>query len=218
MQNVINGLDWSIVYNFFFSAIPALICIVIHEICHGWVAYKLGDITAKTQGRLSLNPLRHIDPVGLLMLIIFHFGWAKPVSVNMQNFKNPKRDMALTSLAGPVSNILLAFVLLIFYRILLQPLMISSSGVVALKLILTTAQISVYLGIFNLIPIPPMDGSKVLFSFLPNDLYLKLMRYERYGMIILMVIIFSGYFNSSITSAFNAVFKFIFSIVFIGYK
>lgn len=217
MLNVFGNLNWNILLNYASRAISALICVIIHEVCHGWVAYKLGDRTAKEQGRLSLNPLRHIDPIGLLMLIVFRFGWAKPVSVNMMNFKKPKRDMALTSLAGPASNIILALILLIILRLSLSWLRIIPSGIAIARFIDSTASLSVYLGVFNLIPIPPLDGSKILFSVLPNGLYVNLMRYERYGMVLLILLLSTSYLSAPIYAAFSAVYEFLISIVFWGY-
>ena len=117
-RTIWQGLDWSYLTDILIYVIPALLCITIHETCHGLVAYKLGDPTAKNAGRLSLNPIRHIDWVGLAMMVVFHFGWAKPVPVDMRNFKNPRRGMAVTALAGPVSNLLLAIVALALYGIL----------------------------------------------------------------------------------------------------
>ena len=164
---VLKNLDWSVLTDLLISAVPAMLCISVHEMCHGLAAYKLGDNTAETQGRLSLNPLRHIDLIGLLMLIIFKFGWAKPVMVDSRNFAHPKRDMAITALAGPASNIVLAAIVL-FIRGLVTPFLMNSSfGMQIIVLLDSTAYLSVGLGIFNLIPFPPLDGYKILFSFLP---------------------------------------------------
>ena len=148
-------------------AIPALICITVHEVSHGLTAYYLGDPTAKRAGRLSLNPIRHIDWIGLAMLVVFHFGWAKPVPVDMRNFRHPKRDMAITALAGPVSNFLLTLVFLILYGVLYVPLMRSGSavGYFFLRILLTTAFLSTSLGIFNLLPVSPLDGRCCLSLF-----------------------------------------------------
>ena len=189
MSQVLQNLDWSYLGDLLLRVIPALLCIMIHEICHGAAAYALGDRTAATQGRLSLNPLRHIDWFGLLMLAVFHFGWAKPVSVDMRNFKKPKRDMALTALAGPVSNFLLAALLLFLFGLLYRPAGESGAGSFLLRLLNDAAFISIALGLFNLIPFPPLDGSKVLFAFLPDRIYLRLMVLERYGMLVLMVLV-----------------------------
>lgn len=217
MFDVFRNLNTTLILGYASKAVSALICIMVHEISHGWAAYKLGDETAKAQGRLSFNPLRHIDPIGLLMLILFRFGWAKPVSVNMYNFKKPKRDMALTSLAGPVSNILLAILLLIILRLSIPALKLIPSGLSIIRFLDYTASLSVYLGVFNLIPIPPLDGSKILFSVLPNEHYVKLMRYERYGMILLIILLSTNYLSAPIYAAFSSVYDLLVSIVFLGY-
>ncbi len=152
--------------------LASLLCITIHETCHGLAAYRLGDPTAKLAGRLTLNPLRHIDILGLLMMAVARFGWAKPVPINMNNFKNPKRDMALTALAGPISNILLAWAALVV-RGLLMVLMIHR-GPNSLGQWLITL---------------------VLFAVLPSQSYANLMRYERYGMLLLMVVLLAGWLD-----------------------
>ena len=121
-QTVWRGLDWSYIVDMVIRVIPALICITLHELSHGIVAYWMGDDTAKRMGRLTLNPVKHIDWWGLLMMVLFRFGWAKPVPVNMYRFKNPKRGMAITALAGPLSNILIAVVCLVLYGLLYRPL------------------------------------------------------------------------------------------------
>jgi Zn-dependent protease len=174
-------------------AIPALICITIHELAHGYVAYRLGDNTAKDMGRLTLNPIKHIDPIGLAMILVIGFGWAKPVPVNMGNFKNPKVGMALTALAGPLSNIILAFIVIFIFVLLPAPQDMVS--VFIMQIIVRMALLNVALAIFNMLPIPPLDGSKILFSLLPENLYYKLMRYERYGMILLLAIMLLGTFT-----------------------
>ena len=188
--NVLRGLDWSYLTDLLQQIIPALLCIMIHEICHGAAAYALGDRTAATQGRLSLNPLRHIDWFGLVMLAVFHFGWAKPVSVDIRNFKHPKRDMAITALAGPASNFLLAALALFLFGFLWRDFRSSGVGQFFLRLLQYMAMLSISLGLFNLIPIPPLDGSKVLFSFLPDRAYVRLMVLEKYGMFLLIALVF----------------------------
>ena len=189
LQSIWNGLDWSYLLNIVLSVVPALLCITFHEVSHGWVAYRLGDPTAKDAGRLTLNPLKHIDMMGLLMMVVFKFGWAKPVPVNMMRFRNPKRGMALTALAGPVSNVLLALVFLFLYGLLYRALY---SVQFLLDMIWLTAYISLALAIFNIIPVSPLDGSKVLFALLPDAAYAKLMRYERYGMALLTFLLLAG--------------------------
>ena len=179
------------------AVIPALVCITFHEVSHGFVAYKLGDSTAKDAGRLTLNPIRHIDIFGLLMMVVFKFGWAKPVPINMNNFKNPKGGMAITALAGPVSNILLASIILLVYGLLYTPLANAGKlGAVVSQMLLTTAYLSCALAIFNIIPISPLDGSKVLFSFLPEKAYYALMRYEFIGMVLLFFLVWRGAFSN----------------------
>ena len=183
------GMDWSILTDMLLRALPALLCITIHELCHGLVAYKLGDDTAKRAGRLTLNPLKHIDLFGLVLMIAFRFGWAKPVPVDMRKLRHPKRGMAIVALAGPVSNLLLAIVLLFLYGVLYIPLMNGKVGEVVLELLMTGGYLSCALAVFNMIPIPPLDGSKVLFSFLPDEIYRMILRYERYFMILLFAFV-----------------------------
>ncbi len=189
LGDVFRNLDWSVLLRLLLQAVPALICIMVHEISHGLAAYALGDRTAKEQGRLSLNPLRHIDWIGLVMLLLFHFGWAKPVQVDMRRFRHPKRDMAITALAGPASNFILAVLFLFLYGLLYSTCRGSNLGDWVLILLDSTVYLSIALGLFNLIPFPPLDGSKILFSFLPDRLYLRMMMLERYGMLILIVLV-----------------------------
>ncbi len=190
-----------------------MLCITFHELSHGFVAYKLGDNTAKNAGRLTLNPLKHIDIVGLIMMIFLHFGWAKPVPVNMNNFKHPKSGMAITALAGPVSNIILAVIIMIIYGLAYKSLYaMGQTGQMIMSALITTAYLSCALAIFNCIPIPPLDGSKVVFSFLPDGAYSKLMRYERYGIIILIIIvstteILTSLFSTVTTGVFNRLYN-----------
>lgn len=185
--DVLRGLDWTVPIQILLSVIPALICITLHECAHGYAAYMLGDDTARRAGRLTLNPIKHIDIIGLIMLAVFHFGWAKPVPVNMRSFKDPKQGMALTAAAGPLANLLIAVVMLFIYGLVLIPLSGSTIGYYVAQTIGTTAYLSLTLALFNIIPIPPLDGSKVLYAFLPEHSYRKLMYYERYGMIVLML-------------------------------
>ncbi len=189
-----------------------MLCITFHELSHGLVAYKLGDPTAKKMGRLTLNPLKHIDPMGLLSMIIFRIGWAKPVPVDMRYFRHPKRDMAITAIAGPLSNLVLAAVVLFLYGLTYRTLEVSKIGVYLLEIIYMTAYLSVVLAVFNAVPIPPLDGSKVLFSVLSNENYWKLMRYERYGMLVLILLVVSGVTGNYLSSAMDFVFEKLFAI------
>lgn len=201
LKTIWDGFDFTNLLDILLSVVPALICITLHELSHGYVAYKLGDDTAKRAGRLTLNPIKHLDIMGLIMMVIFRVGWAKPVPVNMYKFKNPKRGMAITALAGPVSNILIAVVFLFLYGLLIIPLSAGAVGQYLLRMMKLTAYISVGLGIFNLIPVPPLDGSKVLFSLMSDESYYKLMRYERYGTIAMVLLVATGILGRPLSAA-----------------
>ncbi len=177
--------------------IPAvLICLTFHEAAHGLAAYWLGDDTAKRSGRLTLNPLDHLDPIGTLCMVFFGFGWAKPVPVNTSRFRNQKAGMALTALAGPTANFLLS-VLLILAAVLLEVYAGGNRFAAALaQFFLQTGQLSVGLGVFNLLPVPPLDGSRVLQVALPNRLYYKFYNYQAYFQIALLLLLFLGAFNN----------------------
>ncbi len=208
-QDFFNGLNWWGLLDLLISAFAALFCITFHELSHGLAAYKLGDPTARNVGRLTLNPIKHIDPLGLLLLVTARVGWAKPVPVDMRYFKKPKRDMALTALAGPVSNFILALLAvllsnLIFTLCALWGWAPSSAGagvafLVVLSFLANVALLSVGLGIFNLIPISPLDGSKVLYSFLPEKAYYTILRYERYVMLPLLLLTWFGVFSKPLS-------------------
>lgn len=208
-EQIWNGLDWSVLTDMLLSVIPALFCITIHELSHGYAAYLMGDTTAKDQGRLTLNPIKHIDIFGLAMMVIFKFGWAKPVPINMSRFRNPKRGMAISALAGPASNFVLAALIMLLYALLFVPLYMSAAtwDDSILEMLLMTAYLSISLGIFNLLPIPPLDGSKVLFALIPDRAYMMLMRYERYGMLLLMVLLSTGILSTPLGEVTNYIFS-----------
>ena len=212
LEIIKNGFDFSYLLGILQSVIPSLICITLHELSHGLVAYRLGDDTAKRAGRLTLNPLKHLDPIGLLMMVTVHFGYAKPVPVNMNKFKNPKRDMAITALAGPVSNVVITLVFLLLYGLLYLPLQGNAVGEYLLDMLDLTAYISIGYAIFNILPIPPLDGSKVLFSVLDEESYRKLMRYERYGGLILMALVWSGVLGTPLSTAIRWVYMHLFPL------
>lgn len=175
---------------FLLIAIPLLYSVILHELAHGWVAYKMGDSTARMMGRLSLNPLKHLDPVGTLMLFLFGFGWARPVPVNFDNVRAGRKGFIFVSSAGIVVNMILAFVAVF----LLQFLSPSSHNVTA-KMLYYLAQINIILAAFNLIPIPPLDGSKILMGFLSTRFQYALARLEPYGFFIIIGLLYFGVLN-----------------------
>ena len=176
------------------TAAAAVLCICLHETCHGLAALAMGDPTAKRMGRLSLNPLKHIDLMGLLMLVVAKFGWAKPVPIDPRYFRNPKLGMAVTALAGPLSNVFLSalsaagYMVSMFYAIELDLAFLETLA----EFFNIVFYLSAGLAVFNLLPVPPLDGSKVLFSLLPEKAYWVLLRYERYGMLAMMVLLLTG--------------------------
>lgn len=186
-----------------------LLSLSLHETAHGLAAYWLGDDTAKSQGRLSANPLHHIDWMGFLCLILVGFGWAKPVSVNMYRFKDPKKGMALSALAGPVMNILLVFVSVFLWLISWK---YGWNQYVVLFFYLMV-QYNAVLAMFNLLPIPPLDGSKVFFALLPDRYYYQLMQYEQYGMLLLLLLIITGATSGIIANGVNNLIQAVFNLV-----
>jgi len=172
---------------FLILVIPLLYSVVIHEVAHGWVAYRMGDPTAKRMGRLSLNPLRHLDMVGTLMLFLAGFGWAKPVPINLSNIPNRRKGLILVSSAGILANIFFAFGALLVYRLFRLP-----SGGLGTVIVLTIAHINITLASLNLIPIPPLDGSKILMGFTSGKTSYFLARIEPYGFFILIGLLYLG--------------------------
>jgi len=175
---------------FIIIAIPLLYSIIFHELAHGWVAYLMGDPTAKSLGRLSLNPIKHLDIMGTIMLFVFGFGWAKPVPVNFGRLHDRRKGMLLVSAAGIITNMLIAFIALFLNRLLsLSPS--STPG----ELLYYLAQINIMLAAFNLIPLPPLDGSKILMGFASSGVQNFFFRFERYGFFIIIALLYFGVLN-----------------------
>ncbi len=197
ITSLFQGFNWVIIP-------AALLAIVFHEISHGYVAYLMGDNTAKGSSRLSVNPMKHLDPLGLICMILFGFGWAKPVPVNPYYFKNKKLGIILVSLAGPLSNVIMAIVYMIA-ALLVVRIDVSNDVVfyvleVVVQFCLASVSLNIGLAVFNIIPIPPLDGSKILFAVLPSRAYRFVLNYERYGMLILLVLINVPWFLNILSS------------------
>ncbi len=194
---------------FLFVVPCVLIALTFHEFAHGYMAYKLGDPTAKNFGRLTLNPLKHLDPIGTICMIFFHFGWAKPVPINSRYFKKPRRDMALTAAAGPIMNFILALFGVLVCRILTKIFVAfpAQSDFVyyiqyaALTLFSYFHMLNLSLGVFNLIPIPPLDGSRIFYIFLPQKWYFGVMKYEKYIQLALLVLLWTGLLSRPLSAA-----------------
>lgn len=194
---------------FLFVVPCVLIALTFHEFAHGYMAYKLGDPTAKNFGRLTLNPLKHLDPIGTICMIFFHFGWAKPVPINSRYFKKPRRDMALTAAAGPIMNFILAFFGVLVCRILTKIFVAfpAQSDFVyyiqyaALTLFSYFHMLNLSLGVFNLIPIPPLDGSRIFYIFLSPKWYFGVMKYEKYIQLALLVLLWTGLLSRPLSAA-----------------
>lgn len=220
MFNMNFSTDWLI--SILLTIPGVLLALSVHECAHGWMSYKLGDPTARNFGRLTLNPVKHIDPMGLLCMIFVGFGWAKPVPVNARYYKKPRRDMALVAAAGPISNLIMSVIglLLVFISYLIYQTVSSdpvsfnilfvyanagiapSTDETSIKvmyliflLLVRFARLNIGLAVFNLLPIPPLDGSRIAFIFLPVKFYFGVMRYERYIQIAMFALLFLGAFD-----------------------
>ena len=182
-------------YVFALRAAAVLLVIPFHEAAHALVSWLLGDPTAKNAGRLSLNPLRHFDWMGTLCMVLGGVGWARPVGIDVRRFRSPKRDMALSAAAGPAANLLLAFVGLILYKYLAVWYYAGGGWAVALDFLSVLISLNISLAVFNLLPIPPFDGSRIFLLFLPRRLYFRAMQYERYMMIAVLLLVVFGFLD-----------------------
>lgn len=188
--------------------VPAIIITVtLHELAHGWVSYKFGDPTPKLDGRLSLNPLHHLDPIGTIALLLVGFGWAKPVHIDPRYYKDAKTGIVWTAFAGPLMNFIIAFAAIFLFNLLLKvPVSIFSSKIMIqifiylIVLMQYIALISLGQAIFNLIPLPPLDGSKILYGILPDSVYFNIMKYENWLSLILFLVLFSGILDGPLVS------------------
>lgn len=203
---ITNGLDG--IQGYLISLVLSLPIILfsltIHECAHGWAAMKLGDRTAYNLGRLTLNPIKHIDPIGFVCMLVFGYGWAKPVPIVARNFKNPRKGMAFSAIAGPISNLLLGFcfVILHYLAALAFNALFGGASIMNERLFIIAdlvliffsmgARLNVYLAVFNLLPVPPFDGSRFFYIFLPTKWYFKVMQYERYIMIAILALFYFG--------------------------
>lgn len=190
------------IHDFLLIAPPLLFALTAHEAAHGYVAWKLGDPTAKNEGRLSLNPLRHLDPLGALAFFIIQVGWAKPVPVNPDNFRDPRKAMLMVALAGPAANLLLAVLSAIVAHLILllanAPPAVISLLIPAMDMTTASVAINIMLMVFNCLPVPPLDGSKVLMGLLPPDAARHYARIEPYGIVLVLLLFYTGVLGSII--------------------
>lgn len=200
-QLLSGGFSLELLLSILLSLPIVLFSLSCHEVAHGYVAYKMGDPTARNLGRLTLNPMKHLDPMGTILMLLVGYGWAKPVPINTRLFKNPKKGMALTALAGPLTNFFLGFVFLIItaaYSVIITPFVLNESTTEFAFVIMSTvfqvlyfgAYMNVTLAVFNLLPVPPFDGSRIFLSFLPPKLYFGIMKYERYILIVVLALFY----------------------------
>ncbi len=194
----------------FFSRLFVIFCTMpIHEYAHALIATKLGDQTPRLSGRLTLNPMAHISPLGAIMIFLCGFGYAKPVNVNPRNFKDPKKGMALTAIAGPISNLIMGFVCIFLATLVSYIGEISSMMIYAIYYFLTFAGVvNVNLAVFNLLPIPPLDGSRILQLLIPSKYYYKFMQYERYIVLIVFILIMTGILSTPLSFISNVIITF----------
>lgn len=193
-----------------FTIIVVIFSLSMHEMAHAFASYKLGDPTARNLGRITLNPAKHLDPIGTISMMLFGFGWAKPVPANSRNFKKPRTGMAITAAAGPLSNLLVSFVALLLYAIIITvvpiPIQLQPDASFATKILYFLSELiyyfhilNLYLAVFNLLPIPPLDGSKILYLFLPSKVYYFIQQYEHIIYYVLLALLFTGILSTPLS-------------------
>ena len=192
MDLIQGGFDRYMLMATVLSIPTIIIALCFHESAHGWVAYKMGDSTARNFGRITMNPAKHFDPMGFLCMLCFGFGWAKPVPINSRNFRNPKWGMVITALAGPVSNLLLALGGMLIFQTASMFLTNSVFSMVIWYFLYYFCYLNIYLAVFNLLPVPPFDGSRIFLAFLPSKAYFAVMKYERVILIVILVLLWTG--------------------------
>lgn len=206
LLQVLRGGDMMSIFVFLISTAFVVFCTLpVHEFAHGWMANKLGDPTARLSGRLTLNPMKHLDLLGSVLIFLTGFGWAKPVPVNQNNFRNPKKGMALTALAGPVSNLIMAFVFMLLMNFCAE--FNNMAAYIVLLFFQYAASVNIQLAVFNLLPVPPLDGSRIFWAILPDKYYWKVMQYERIIMIVLMVLLLFGVLSYPLNLLSNLVYR-----------
>ena len=225
-----SGFDRGLLIEILLAIPVILFSLTFHEVAHGYIACKLGDPTARNFGRLTLNPAKHLDPLGTILMLTVGYGWAKPVPVNSRYFRDPKKGMAFTALAGPVSNLVLALISVAIYSLMIAlldveavtRLLISHQTLFNLysavySMFRLCAYLNVSLAVFNLIPLPPFDGSRIFYAVLPAKLYFSVMKYERYILIVFLALLYTGIVSlpiSYITNWIITLFDFIFGLIF----
>ena len=221
LNSLMHGDIRSFIISLLLSLPIVFLSLSVHETAHGWAASRLGDPTAKSLGRLTLNPFKHIDPLGFICMVLCGFGWAKPGPINTRYFKKPKRDMAICAAAGPISNLLLALLFAVLLRVMtvayaaVQITQFSYYVFFFLETFLYLGvSLNVTLAVFNLIPFPPFDGSRIFLVMLPTETYFKIMRYEQYIYIALMIALFLGFLDTPIDMVTNLFMKLIFAVTF----
>lgn len=211
LLQILRGGDMMSIFVYVISTAFVVFCTLpVHEFAHGWMANKMGDPTARLSGRLTLNPMKHLDLIGSILIFLTGFGWAKPVPVNQNNFRNPKKGMALTALAGPVANLIMAFIFMLLMNFC--GIFNNMAAYIFLLFFRYAALVNIRLAVFNLLPVPPLDGSRIFWAILPDKYYWKVMQYERIIMIVLFALLLFGVLSWPLSWLSNLVYR-LFSLI-----